>query len=166
MTRKYSATIIKIVNFSHKNSRKIKKLCPRFGTCEPKGFHTPFLCRDLPGIKYARKTFPGYFFIFVNFCKYSLFFLDLFFKWLHGFWNFEKSVFFIILYIIVQNVTNIFPKFQVNRNKILGERNFWNPPPPPFGALSVAFRFESVFLKTVFLKSVDTISQKLLHRSF
>ena len=44
------------------------------------------------------------------------------FEGLHEFWNFEKSVFFMIVYIIVQRVKNIFPKFQVNRSKILEER--------------------------------------------
>ena len=69
----------------------------------------------------------------------------------------EKSIFFIIFYIIVQhNVKNSFPKFQINRSKILEERDFRNP--LLFGSLWVNFCFKRVFLKTVFLKSVDTIS--------
>ena len=63
--------------------------------------------------------------------------------------------FFVIFHIIV-HAKNTFPKFRVNRSEILGERDFWNP--LPFGYLSVAFYFKRVFLKTVFLKSVDTIS--------
>ena len=40
----------------------------------------------------------------------------------------KNRFFFIIFYIIVQHVKNIFPKFQVNRNKILGERFLKSPP--------------------------------------
>ena len=45
---------------------------------------------------------------------------------LRGYTGFEtlKNLFFMIFYIIVQHVKNIFPKFQVNRSKILGERDF------------------------------------------
>ena len=49
-------------------------------------------------------------------------------KGLHGFRNFEKSIFFIIFYITVQHVMNIFPNFQVNRNKIPEERLFKSSP--------------------------------------
>ena len=56
-----------------------------------------------------------------------------------------------------------FLKFQVNRSKILGERDFLNP--LQFESLWVAFCFKRVFLKIVFLKWVATISQKLMHRS-
>ena len=40
--------------------------------------------------------------------------------------NFEskESIFFIIFYIIVQHVKNIFPKFQINLSKILHGDNF------------------------------------------
>ena len=83
-------------------------------------------------------------------------------KGLLGSWNIDKSICFIIFYIIV-HVKNIFPKFQVNHSKILEERDFVNP--LLFGSLWIDFCSKRVFLKTVFLKSVDTISQKLRHRS-
>ena len=57
-------------------------------------------------------------------------------KGIHGFWNFEKSIFFIIFYIIVQHVKNIFAKFQVNRSKVLRERFLKSP---PFRLVSLSF---------------------------
>ena len=42
------------------------------------------------------------------------------FKGLHGFLNFEKSIFITVFYIIV-HVKYIFPEFQVYRSKILGD---------------------------------------------
>ena len=53
--------------------------------------------------------------------QYKKVFIIFLIKGLHGFWNFEKSVLFIIFYKIIQHVKNIFPKFRVDRSKILRE---------------------------------------------
>ena len=44
----------------------------------------------------------------------------------------KNRFFSYFFYIIVQNVKNIFPKFQVNRSKILEETDLKSAPPPPY----------------------------------
>ena len=41
-----------------------------------------------------------------------------------GFKTLKNRFFFVTIYIMAQHVKNIFPKFQVNRSKILEERDF------------------------------------------
>ena len=77
--------------------------------------------------------------------------------------NFKKCIFSIILYIKVEHLENVVLKFQDGWSKIKRARAFESPVHPTFR--ETLENFKRVYLKITFLKSVNTISQKLIHRS-
>ena len=76
--------------------------------------------------------------------------------------NFEKCIFSIILYTKVEHLQNVL-KFQDDWSKIEKAKAFRIPTHPT--VREMLENFKHGYFKTTFSETVDTISQKLLHRS-